>query len=101
MTNFRLSNLKEVADDNFKFDENGREFLKRIENTMGKKKKLLVTTNFSFSQCFQELYYIHVKPGLVRERVNIPANALTETGNLKKKKKSELFKGDNSSTRRS
>ena len=30
------SKLKEFADNNFKFDENGREFSKRVENTMGK-----------------------------------------------------------------
>ena len=37
MTNFdKLSKLKEFADDNFKFDENGRKFFERVENTMGK-----------------------------------------------------------------
>ena len=30
------SKLKEFADDNFKFDENGRKFSKQIENTAGK-----------------------------------------------------------------
>ena len=30
------SKLKEFANDNFKFDENGRELTKRIENTVGK-----------------------------------------------------------------
>ena len=30
------SKLKEFADDNFKFDENGRKFLKPVENTVGK-----------------------------------------------------------------
>ena len=28
--------LKEVADDTFKFDENGRKFSKQVENTVGK-----------------------------------------------------------------
>ena len=28
--------LKEFADDNFKFDENGRKFSKQVENTVGK-----------------------------------------------------------------
>ena len=28
--------LKEFADDNFKFDKNGRKLSKRIENTVGK-----------------------------------------------------------------
>ena len=30
------SKLKEFADDNFKFDENGRKRSKRVENTVGK-----------------------------------------------------------------
>ena len=30
------SKLKEFADANFKFDENGRKFSKRVENTVGK-----------------------------------------------------------------
>ena len=30
------SKLKEFADDNFKFDENGRKLSIRVENTMGK-----------------------------------------------------------------
>ena len=42
------SKLKEFADDNFKFDENGKKLSERVENTVGKS-KLLVTSNFSFS----------------------------------------------------
>ena len=30
------SKMKEFADNNFKFDGNGREFSKRVENTVGK-----------------------------------------------------------------
>ena len=30
------SNLKQSADDNYKFDENSRKFTKRVENTVGK-----------------------------------------------------------------
>ena len=30
------SKLKEFADDNFKFDENGRKLSKRVKNTAGK-----------------------------------------------------------------
>ena len=30
------SKLKEVTDDNFRFDENGRKFSKWVENTVGK-----------------------------------------------------------------
>ena len=42
------SKLNEFADDDFKFDENGRKLSKRVENTVGKG-KLLVLSNFSFS----------------------------------------------------
>ena len=31
-----FSKLKDLADVNFKFDENGRNFSKRVENTVGK-----------------------------------------------------------------
>ena len=31
-----LDSSKEFADDNFKFDENGRKFSKPLENTVGK-----------------------------------------------------------------
>ena len=33
-TNFRFFRLEEFTGDNFKFDENGRKFSKRIENTV-------------------------------------------------------------------
>ena len=36
MTYFRLPKLKDFADDNFKFDENGRKLSKPVENTVGK-----------------------------------------------------------------
>ena len=35
-TNFTLFTLEELADDNFKFDENGIMFFKQEENTVGK-----------------------------------------------------------------
>ena len=40
--------MKECADDNFKFDDNGRKFFKLVENTVGKE-KFLITSNFYFS----------------------------------------------------
>ena len=42
------SRLKEFADDNFEFDENGSKFSKRVEDTVGKG-ELLITNNLSFS----------------------------------------------------
>ena len=35
-TNFRPSKQKEIADNNSKFDERGRDFSKQEENTVGK-----------------------------------------------------------------
>ena len=48
MTNLDSPKQKEFADDDFKFDKNGRNFSKRAENTVREKEKLLVTSNFSF-----------------------------------------------------
>ena len=36
LTLLEASKLKEFADNNFKVDENGRKFSKRVENTVGK-----------------------------------------------------------------
>ena len=46
-TNFRLPKLKEFADDNFKFDENGRKLSTHVEN--------LLRAVRLFPQYFQEL----------------------------------------------
>ena len=52
MTNFRLPKLKELTDDNFKIDENGRKLSKQVENTMGKG-KIALYKQFSFlPHCF-------------------------------------------------
>ena len=64
------SKLKEFADDNSKFDENGRKLSRWVENTEGKE-KLLVTSNFSFSYSVFKRYTLQKRenPGLVLERV--------------------------------
>ena len=49
------SNSKEFADDIFKFNENGRKFCKRIENTVGKGEIALDEQFLLFPQCFQEI----------------------------------------------
>ena len=46
--NLDSSKLFEFADDNFKFDENGGKLSRRVENT-GKRRKVLITSSFSFS----------------------------------------------------
>ena len=48
------SKLKESADDNFKFDENGRTFSKHIENTVGKGEIALFEQFLLFPQWFQK-----------------------------------------------
>ena len=48
------SKLEEFADDNFKFNENGRKFLKLVENTVGKGEIALYEQFLLFPQCFQK-----------------------------------------------
>ena len=47
------SELKEFTDDNFKFDENGRELSESVENTMGKGEIARHEQFLLFPQCFQ------------------------------------------------
>ena len=61
-TNFRLSKMKEFADDYFKFDENGRKLSKCVENIVGKGEIAHYEQFLLFPQCFQKvLYSRHVK----------------------------------------
>ena len=63
--------MKEFADDNFKFDENGKKFSKRLENTVGKGEIAHYEQFLLFSQCFQKTCTADtLKPGLVWDRVN-------------------------------
>ena len=59
-----FSKLKEIADDNFKFDENGRKLSKRVENTVGGEiahyEQFLL-----FPQCFQKTCFPGVSKGVV------------------------------------
>ena len=50
------SKLKEYADDNFKFDENGRKFYNWVENTMGKGEIARYEQFLLFPQCFQKTF---------------------------------------------
>ena len=50
------SKLKEFADDNLKFDENGRKFSKPVENTEGKVQIARYEQFVLFPQCFQKTY---------------------------------------------
>ena len=55
------SNLKEFADNNSKFDENGRKFSKSLENTVGKGEIARYEQFLLFPQCFQKTHSRHVK----------------------------------------
>ena len=48
------SKLKELADDNFKFDENGKTFSKRVEKTVGKREIAPWEQFLLFPKCFQK-----------------------------------------------
>ena len=45
---------KKLADDSSKFDENGREFSERVENTVGKVEIARYEQFLLFPQCFQK-----------------------------------------------
>ena len=49
------SKLKEYADDNFKFEGNGKKFSKRVEDTAGKGEMVCSKQFLLFPQCFQDL----------------------------------------------
>ena len=53
MTNLDCSKLKEFADDNFKFDENGRRLYKQKENSVGKEEIGYYEQFLLFQKCFQ------------------------------------------------
>ena len=48
------SKLKEFADDNFRFDENGRKLSKPVENTVGKGEIARDEQFLFFPQCFRK-----------------------------------------------
>ena len=48
------SKLKEFADENSKFDDNGRKFSERIENTVGKGEIACYEQFLLFQKCFQK-----------------------------------------------
>ena len=48
------SKLKEFADDNIKFDENGNKFSKRVENAVGKGEIARYEQFLLFPQCFRK-----------------------------------------------
>ena len=65
-----LSKLKEIANDNFKVDDYGTKFSKRVENTVGKGEIARYEQFLLSPHCFQKTYTADTqKPGLVLEWV--------------------------------
>ena len=65
MTNFRLFQTEEFADNNFKFDENGRKLSKRVENTEGKGEIARYEQFLLFPQCFQKAWFPGASKGVI------------------------------------
>ena len=62
MTNFRLFQTEEFADNNFKLGENGRNFSKRVENTVEKRRNCLSRAISPFPTVFsKDLHCRHAK----------------------------------------
>ena len=67
-----FSKVKEFADDNFKFEENGSKISKWVENIAGKGEIACYKQFLLFSQCFQKACFPGVSKGvIVLEWVNI------------------------------
>ena len=67
--------MKEFADDNFKFDENGRKLSKHVENTVGKGEIAHYEQFLLFQQWFQKACFPGVSKGvIVWEWVNLFRN---------------------------
>ena len=65
------SKLREFAEDNFKFDENGRKLSKQVENTVGKGEIVHYEQFLLFPQCFQKVCFLGAsKSVIVWEWVN-------------------------------
>ena len=59
------SKLKEFADDNFKFDKNGRKLSKWVENTVGKGEIARHEKFLLFPKCFQKASFLRVSKGVI------------------------------------
>ena len=60
-TNFDAFKLKEFADDNFKFNENGRKFSEWVENAVGKVEIARYKQFLLFPLFPKHLYCRHIK----------------------------------------
>ena len=57
--------MKAFADDNFRFDGNGRKFSKRLENTVGKEEIARYEQFLLFPQCFQKACFPGASKGVI------------------------------------
>ena len=77
--------MKEFADDNFKFDENGRKSIQMVENIAGKGEIAHDEQFLYFPQYFQKTCSADTwKPGLVWERVKYFTKQSNLLGKLRK-----------------
>ena len=62
MTNFRLFQHERIAEDNFKFDENGRKFIQMDRKYCGKRRNCLLAAISPFPTVYtKDLYCRYVK----------------------------------------
>ena len=59
------SKQKEFAEDKFKFDENGRNLSKQVENTVGKGEIACYEQFLLFPQCFQKSCFPGASKGVI------------------------------------
>ena len=59
------SKQNEFADDNLKFDENGRQLSKRVENTAGKGEIARYEQFLLFPQCFRKACFPGASKGVI------------------------------------
>ena len=62
---YYLPKLKEFADNNFKFDENGRKLSKQVENTVGKGEIARYKQFLLFPHCFQTAFFPEASKGVI------------------------------------
>ena len=65
LTHYQTTNFRLFADDNFKFDENGRKLSKPVENTVGKGEIARYEQFLLFPQCFQKAYFPGASKGVI------------------------------------
>ena len=65
MTDSRLFRTEEFADNNFKFDENGRKLSKRLEYTVRKGEIACYEQFLLFPQCFQKACFPGASKGVI------------------------------------